>query len=70
MNRLPTTILAAALALAAAAAVAQNDAAEAPEPEPTPPQEEIIITPDRSPETFRPSEQISEDLSVSFPVDI
>ena len=31
---------------------------------------DTIVSPQRSPYDYRPSEDISEDLSVSFPVDI
>ena len=38
--------------------------------EPSPPDAEEPTQPERSPHDYRPSEDISEDLSVSFPVDI
>lgn len=72
-------ILAAALLLATAAQAA--DEAAAPEPPEQPPaaQEEQTASEKPSgkepavaetPDTFTPSEEISEDLSVPFPVDI
>ena len=42
--------------------------AATPEPAPTPVPKATAAA--KSPDTFTPSEEISEDLSVSFPVDI
>ncbi len=48
----------------------ENAREEAPQGPNTPPEEEVVI-PEAGPlEDYEASEQISEDLSVSFPVDI
>ncbi|MFU8765331.1 MAG: hypothetical protein ACNA7T_12450 [Haliea sp.] len=62
-RRLPLTVLA-ALLLAQPLAAQDAEPVE-PEPETTAP-----IAPAGSPFEYEASEQISEDLSVSFPVDI
>lgn len=78
---IPKIFLALALLLGAALVCAQSDAQE-PAPADTTQQPgtgaepdsgsagDQATSPQRAPSDYRPSEQISEDLSVSFPVDI
>ena len=47
-----------------------GEATQAPEPAPASAEDEAATIDDTSPFDYRASEQISEDLSVSFPVDI
>jgi hypothetical protein len=78
-HRIPAWGLALWLAIGAAASVA----AQAPEPEPDPgPENETAVEPIEDPngsrpagrggemDVFVPTEEISEDFTVSFPVDI
>ncbi|MDO8862626.1 hypothetical protein Q6D67_13025 [Haliea sp. E1-2-M8] len=65
-RRLPLTLLA---ALLLALPLAAQDA-EPEEPEPEAEETAAPATPAGSPFEYEASEQISEDLSVSFPVDI
>lgn len=74
MLLLPGMVAAAENAPEPAAGAAPAEQTAAPEPAATP---EPVTTPApastaaaKSPDTFTPSEEISEDLSVSFPVDI
>jgi hypothetical protein len=62
-----STVSTAEEATAETASEAATDVTEPePEPEPEPEQERVISPPDE----YRASEQISDDSSVSFPVDI
>ena len=77
---LPSLLLVAVAALAqepapdettaAGADVEDVPAAETGQADETTERAEPASTPRQAPEDYRPSEEISEDLSVSFPVDI
>jgi len=66
-------VLGAAVVLAQPAASESTDAPEPPsktQPENAPVESPPAAAPNESPFDYRPSEEISEDLPVSFPVDI
>lgn len=68
MNRLPRALLAVLLGLALAAPARAADPAPppAPEPEERPEYRARSLPTD----TFKPSEQVSEDYAIPFPADI
>jgi hypothetical protein len=77
ISRTLSATMALAMLLSSAAVPAQQDSGEPASTEAgdsaetaAPAVPERSAAADRSPSDYRPSEQISEDLSVSFPVDI